>query len=227
MRDYYTNYPRSILWLIQGGSILIGGAESNATPTFEAEVESFYLGKFPVTNKQFEAFDPAFRRSPLSPAERDPAAGVSFEEASAYCRWYAGVSRKKIRLPSEVEWEYACRAGSNSRYFFEDPEEADRYIWDRRNSQHKVQSLEAKQPNSFGLYGMLGSVWEWTASCFRPYPLPSRDAEAPAGPALRVLRGGSWQMGREEISCSLRRAEPPDIRIEEAGFRIARSFRSG
>ena len=225
MRDYYTNYPRTILWLIQGGSVLIGGVESHASPAFEVEVESFYLGKFPVTNEQFEAFDSAFRPSPHSPLDRDPAIGVSFEEASAYCRWYAEVSRKRIRLPSEVEWEYACRAGSNSRCFFEDLEEAGTYIWDRRNSQHKVQSLQAKQPNSFGLYGMLGSVWEWTASSFRPYPLPSPDAEAPADQALRVLRGGSWKMDREEISCSLRRAEPPEVRIEEAGFRIARSFR--
>ncbi len=203
---------------------MLGGAEANAAPAFETEVESFYLGKFPVANEQFEAFDPAFQRSPDSPADRDPAIGLSYERASAYCRWYAEIARKKIRLPSEVEWEFACRAGSDSQYFFEDSEEAGRYIWDQRNSRQKVQPLEAKQPNSFGLYGMLGSVWEWTSSSFLPCPL--RGAEEPDGQAaLKVLRGGSWRMDRDDISCSLRRGELPDAPIEDAGFRIARSFR--
>lgn len=224
MRDYYTNYPRSILWLIRGGRAIVGGEGAHAHPAFEVEVDPFYLGKFPVSNEQYEAFDPAYRRSPHSPSDSDPAIGVSFEEALAYCGWYAEVSRKPIRLASEVEWEYACRAGTCAGCFF-DPEEAGQYLWDRRNSQGRVQPLDQKQPNSFGLYGMLGGVWEWTASSFRPYPLSETDSQPPSDSGLKVLRGGSWRMDRSEINCSMRRAEPANVAVEDAGLRIARSFR--
>jgi len=173
-----------------------------------------------------EAFDPGFERSPLSPGDRDPAAGVSFSAAAAYCEWYAQMARKPMRLPTEVEWEYACRAGSPERYFSgADPQTADPYVWHRGNSPDRVGKLDAKKANDFGLYGMLGGVWEWTSSRYRAYPLAEPYGGKSAVPGAGVLRGGSVRLGIDEISCSLRKAAAPSERLDDAGFRIVKSFR--
>ena len=197
--------------------------EDDARPAFEIDVEPFYIGKFPVTNEQFEAFDPGFERSALSPGDEDPAAGVSFEDAAAYCEWYAGVSRKPMRLPTEVEWEYACRGLAEESPG--DECEVDEAMWHAGNSGGRVGRLDAKQANGFGLYAMLGGVWEWTSSLYRPYPLAEPYGGKDAVPGARVLRGGSVRLGLEEISCSLRRAGAPSARLDDAGFRIVKSFR--
>ena len=112
--DSYTHYPRPTLWLVRGGEATIGGDAADASPEFTATVEPFYISREPVTNEQFEAYRPSFERSAASPGDRDPAVGVRFTDAIGYCTWYAGLARKPIRLPSEIEWEYACRAGSGS-----------------------------------------------------------------------------------------------------------------
>lgn len=228
MRHSYTRYPRPILWLVRGGKVTIGGAEKDARPRFEVRVEPFYIGKLPVTNEQFEAYDPGFERSPASAGDRDPATGVSFEAAAAYCRWYAAVARKPMRLPTEVEWEYACRGGTSGRTPFGDtPAEAevDDHMWHAGNSGRRVGRLDAKRANDYGLYGMLGGVWEWTGSRYRPYPLAEPFGDDDSLPGRRVLRGGSFSLAGSEISCSLRRAEDPAARRDDVGFRIVKSFR--
>ena len=193
MRDRYTHYPRAILWLIRGGEAAIGGKQ--------IPVEAFYLSKLPITNIQFEAFDPAFNRVGTSAADDDTVVGVNFEQARGYCEWYAGVSRKPMRLPSEIEWEYACRAETTSKYFFGDSTEgADRFIWHAGNSTDMIPPLHKVQPNPFGLHSMLGGVWEWTSSLYRPYPVPSgdgRDEREAVG--RRVLRGGSFRVDRDAV----------------------------
>ncbi len=230
LRDSYTRYPRPVLWLVRGGKVTIGGGEDDARSRFEAAVEPFYIGKFPVTNQQLEAFDSTFERSPVSTADSDPAAGVSFEMARAYCRWYAGVSRKPMRLPTEVEWEFACRGGVADRDCPEVRANADAHMWHAGNSggpsgNSVVGKLDAKKANGFGLYGMLGGIWEWTSSLYRAYPPRGAPADDGSLPGKRVLRGGSFRLGRAEISCSLRRAEEPAARCDDVGFRIAKSFR--
>ncbi len=223
----YTSYPRTLLWLVRGGEITIGGPEEDAQPEFKLELEPFYISKFPITNEQYQAFDPNYERPPHFPNDKDPAVRISQEEALAYTAWYAAIARKPFRLPTEFEWEYACRAGSESRYYFEDPAEADAHIWSLENSADRYLDLEAKKPNRFGLYGMLGGVWDWTDSSYAPYP--PRDSDPGSRPARagsqRVLRGGSFTVSRKNISCSLRRAEPPDARFDDVGFRIVKDLR--
>lgn len=215
----------------------VGGPEPDSSPRFTVEVAPFYLTKLPVSNEEYEAFDPAFERSELSPGDREPALGVSWQEATAYCTWYAEVARKPIRLPTETEWEHACRAGATGGWFWGDgPASAEAHCWHRGNSGDRLPPLADKRANEHGLYGMLGGAWEWTDSPFRPYPLdqaaPSASgphpAEGPPGerqPAEhRVLRGGSFRTQLSEITCSVRRAEPPQEPVADAGFRIARSL---
>ena len=236
-RDSYTRYPRPILWLVRGGKVTIGGDEDDARPRFDAWIEPFYIGKFPVTNEQFEAFDPDFERSGASAGDRDPATGVSFDAAQAYCDWYAGVSRKPMRLPTEIEWEYACRggiedspAGDGLRHSGNPDgrvgdQPAGDAVWHAGNSGGRVRRLDAMPANELGLYGMLGSVWEWTSSLYRLYPLSEPAAEDGGAAGRRVLRGGSFRVAGAEISCTLRRAEEPAAGPDDVGFRIVKSFR--
>jgi formylglycine-generating enzyme required for sulfatase activity len=246
-REYYTDYPRTILWLIPGGEVTVGGAEDDAQPAFTVRVEPFYLGKFPITNEQFEAFDPGFERSPGSPGDHDPATGVSWRDAAEYCAWYAEVSRKPMRLPSEVDWEHACRGGTvegaGGRWFWGDDAAAgEDFAWDAESAagMDTVPKLDDKKANGFGLFGMLGGVWEWTGSLYRPYPLDGDDEPARESAGTfsgttsgtlseegerRVLRGGSYLTPRAEATSSRRRAAAPAERFADAGFRIARPLR--
>ncbi len=239
LKDSYTRYPRPILWLVRGGQVTIGGGQGDARPRIEVEVAPFYIGKFPVTNEQFEAFDAGFERSMISSGDRDPAASVSFEMAAAYCEWYAGVSRKPMRLPTEVEWQHACHGEAGAGYAEQgsagcaeqgsagcaEQGSADDLMWHAGNSGGKVGRLDAKKANDRGLYGMLGGVWEWTESVWREDPVagPSGDGGVLSG--RRVLRGGSVRLEAARITCSLRRVEDPAARRDDVGFRIVKSFR--
>jgi formylglycine-generating enzyme required for sulfatase activity len=179
-RANYTRYPRAILWLIRGG------------PT----VKSFYLSKLPISNVQYEAFDGAFERAPSGSADDDPAVGIDFERARAYCAWYAEISRKKMRLPTELEWEYACRGPAGAT---NEPD-----IPHAGNSGDRMPLLKKTRTNASGLHAMLGGVWEWTDS--------------------GVLRGGSYRTPAGKIGCALRLEVEPDYRADDVGFRIARTL---
>ena len=224
--DSYTRYPRAILWLVREGDVVIGGPDDDAGPAFTTHVASFYISKLPVTNLQHEAFDPNFRRSAVSAGDDDPATGVSWHDARRYCDWYARVSRKPMRLPTEVEWEHACRAGTTTRYFWgDDPAGGEPYVGNASHSEGRVPSLKANKPSAWGLHGMLGGVWEWTGSLHLPYPVvedDGRDDPEVAGP--RVLRGGSFRQPLSETACWRRRGAEPDARFDDAGFRVARSL---
>ena len=203
-RDSYTRYPRPILWLVQGGTLSLPGE-------VELTLPSFYLSKKPVTNVQFEAYEDGFRRSSCSPEDDDPATGVSFQQAQGYCAWYAEISRKPMRLPTEAEWEHACRADTTTRTFWGDqPSAAEEFVWDRENASAGPGRYETRRPNPNGLLVMLGGVWEWTAS--------------PVIEGKRILRGGSFRQHRDELHSGLRRTEAPDTHPDDAGFRLARSF---
>ena len=222
---YFTDYPRPILWLVPGGCVHVGG-ETESRPCFTAEVEPFYLSKLPVSNRQLEAFAADFDRSGLSPGDDDPALGVSFELAAGYCAWYAGVSRKPMRLPTEVEWEHACRAGATTRWFWgDDLAEAERYVWSAENSGARVPRLDELQSNGHGLYGMLGGAWEWTSSAPKRDPEPGEREAVAEGDDQPVLRGGSFRTPISEISCSVRRLEAPTSTPVDAGFRVTKSLR--
>lgn len=206
----YAHVPRTILWLVPGGEVLIDGRT--------VTVEPFYFSKWPITNEQFEAFDPDYQRSPLSPDDRDLAVGISWNQADAYCRWYAEVSRKPMRLPTRTEWLYACLGSSaphEERTWTADAKAIDRSCWHAANSNGRVQPPEKKEANDFGLHGMLGSVWEWVAR--NPADAPDR----------RTLCGGSFRLHPQELHPAPMKHETPDFTSDETGFRVARSFRIG
>ena len=220
----YTQVPRTTLWLLQGDFFKMGGENPDSQPHFTAEARSFYIGKTVITNEQFEAFRPDHIRATHSPGDDDPAVGVSYEDASGYCSWYSDLSKKNFRLPTEIEWEFACRGQSEGRYFFEDDDPA-RYIWSAENSGGRVHPAESLKFNPAGLYGMLGNVWEWTSSFYQPYPLDeSQQHEAQIEMGKRVIRGGSFRDSIHEMSCGMRRIADERTPLDSIGFRIIRSL---
>ena len=200
MRDYYTRYPRTILWLVPEGEWGLDGESPQI-------ISPFYLSKSPITNEQFEAFDPSFQRSAVSPGDKAPATGLSIDQAREYVAWYAKVSRKPMRLPTALEWAYASGGGPED---LGSPEarDLDELAWHRDNSGGLLPPLEQKKANGFGFFGMLGGVWEWS--------------EGESGP---ILHGGSFRTDPAEISPHLRRPGIFEGDLSDVGFRIARSLR--
>lgn len=194
------------LIIISSGSFLMGspnyesGRSEHEGPLHRVEVRSFHFGRFPVTNEDYQKFlsaAPNIAREPDLWNDRDfnqpkqPVVGVSFEDAIRYCKW-AG-----LRLPSEAEWEYACRAGSTARYCNgERKKDLSRVAWYSRVAKRRLHNVGKKEPNAFGLYDMHGNVWEWCADDWHDsyegapsdgIPWLDRDPGEE-----RVLRGGSW-----------------------------------
>lgn len=219
----YTRVPRTTLWLLREGEVTIGDGTSDR-PQFTVSVRPIYIGKAPITNDEYEAFDPAHRRSHTSTGDRDPVVGVSFADAIGYCRWYSAASSKDFRLPSEVEWEFACRGNTAPPYFWgSDPKAGDPHVWDAATSSGHAHPVETSRANPFGLHDLLGNVWEWTASLFLPYPVTDSDKrDDPSLPGPRVIRGGSFRTPRADLSSAARQSLDPSECRDDLGFRIAR-----
>jgi formylglycine-generating enzyme required for sulfatase activity len=165
-------------------------------------------------------------RKPSFPQAGDhPVIQVSWEDANAFCAWLSKRSGNKVVLPTEAQWEYACRAGSRAKYFFGSKDsELDDYAWYRKNSHTSSHPVGEKKPNAWGLYDMYGNVWEWCADRYSDEYYAHSPTDDPTGPAKgtgRVVRGGSWDA--PALRCrSARRAPFDPLRADYLlGLRIA------
>jgi formylglycine-generating enzyme required for sulfatase activity len=145
-----------------------------------------------------------------------PAINMTQYAALSYCRWLTALTGHFYRLPTEAEWEYACRAGTRTAYHFgDDPEQLDEYAWYYDNSNGTYQKIGTKKPNQWGLYDMHGNVAEWTMDQYIPdyYAFEGRPGENPfAAPTTlypRVVRGGSWDDDPEDLRSATRRGSQP------------------
>ena len=192
--------------------------------------EGFFLAKTELTWTQYERFCQATGRQLPDRTENghraganDPVFNVSWEDASAYCEW-AG-----LRLPSEAEWEYACRAGSTTRYSFgDDTNGLGNYAWfgEDRNEDH-AHPVAQKRPNAWGLYDMHGNVWEWCQDTYSDsYQGAPNDgtARVDAGASYRVYRGGGWDDVASYCRSADRSWHSPRVRGTNLGFRPVRSY---
>jgi formylglycine-generating enzyme required for sulfatase activity len=216
----------------------------------------FCLGKFPVTFGEWDAGQahPDWTRlSGLPPYRPDdgswgrgrrPVINVNSDDVMGYCRWLAGVTGLPYRLPSEAEWEYACRAGTSTPFYFGtaiDPTQANydgRYLYNDpispdmiRDGLFREQTTEVGtvgQANAFGLHDMHGNVWELCADLsHRNYNGAPSDGSAWLSEHQRnafITRGGSWQNGPDYIRSAMRDFIYQNNRLDSLGFRLARSL---
>jgi formylglycine-generating enzyme required for sulfatase activity len=153
-----------------------------------------------------------------------PVESVSFREVQAFIAALNRRSGKTYRLPTEAEWEYAARAGTTGDYGT--PGDVTRGGWMFDNSAGKTHPARGLLPNAWGLYDMIGNVWEWTSDWYGPYP--SGVVTDPTGPPTgktRVLRGGSWHSSASTSTSAVRGDYPPDSGGVHDGFRLARTPR--
>ena len=241
------------LVLIPAGQFMMGTPLPISPTSFDLDespphlvkiTKSFYMSKYEITHRIYQAVmgeNPSnFQYGiqfginvPLRPVEQ-----VSWKKATEFCKILAKKTGKSVRLPTEAEWEYACRAGSTTKYYHGDDTVAiavDRIAWfsvdkyvDTFNSGGMTHPVGQKEPNSFGLYDMLGNVEEWCSDYYGPYT--ANEQIDPQGPAIgtnqrlkvgpyRVLRGGSWLSYPEYCYCA-RRSD-----LHEAGFYKTTGFR--
>jgi formylglycine-generating enzyme required for sulfatase activity len=218
------------LVLIRPGKFMMGspdseqGHEGNEGPQHEVTISKpFYMGVTEVTQAQYEAVvgtHASANRGPANPVER-----VSWEEATEFCRRLSQKTHKTLRLPTEAEWEYACRAGSKTRFFFGESDDAlDEHAWHSGNSAGITHPVGQKKPNAWGLYDMAGNMWEWCQDFYGDYA--SGAATDPAGPdsgTHRVLRGGAWHFKPIYCRSAVRSFSTSDNHTFDFGFRVAAS----
>lgn len=208
-------------------------SEKDERPQHEARIaKPFRMGVYPVTQEQWRTLmgsEPwkAKKHAPEGP--RRPATGVNWHDAVEFCRILSEAAGQTARLPTETEWEYACRAGTTTRYSFGDnASQLDVYAWFDRNTvatgEEGIRDVGQKRPNPWALYDMHGNVWEWCQDEYAPYSVPAGTVPAVLSRSARVLRGGS--VGQEARMCrsTARLALAPETRTTSTGFRIAVEF---
>jgi len=217
--------------LIPAGTFLMGQGQGEAGDEDELPqhqvtlTQPFYLQTTPVTQGQWVEVmgeNPAFFHEG---GENCPVENVSWEEAQEFISRLNHLEKTDdYRLPTEGEWEYACRAGSRGPYCFgNDEDDLQKFAWYEANSGESTHPVDRLRPNAWGLYDMHGNVFEWCQDWFGPYPSgPVTDPTGPAEGELRVLRGGSWHSPAEELRCAYRHRLTPGYRYQHEGFRVAR-----
>lgn len=186
--------------------------------------KGFWLGETPVTQALWTAVmgdNPSHFQGPERPVER-----VSWDDCQ---RFLAAVRVAQpvlaLRLPTEAEWEFACRAGTIGATWRggNDASTLDRIAWYDDNSNGQTQPVRSKAPNPLGLHDMLGNVWEWCSDFYGAYPAAAvTDPVDAAASALRVIRGSSWYDPASYVRAGQRNALPPGARDYGLGFRVAR-----
>ena len=236
-----TNSIGMKLVLIPKGTFMMGSPESeegrkeNETQHEVTIGKVYYLGVYEVTQAQYEKVmgkNPSYFQGAVVGNENAdlPVEMVSWDDAVEFCKKLSELPDEKkagrvYRLPTEAEWEYACRAGSKTAYSFDDEEGLlPEYGWFNRNSSRRTHTVGLLEPNAWGLYDMHGNVWEWCSDRHGEYPKGAvSDPTGPKEGSNRVYRGGCW--GSEAAYCrSANRGRlDPSYRSSLGGFRLALS----
>jgi len=214
---------------------------SNSRPVREVSLDSFQLSVYEITQAQFEKVA-GYNPSLMKGDDNRPVDQVSWFDAAAFCNKLselAGLmpcydirnrtcifSRNGFRLPTEAEWEYACRAGTNTKYYTGNDEgDLDRTGWYRTNSEGTTHPVGQKEPNAWVLFDMHGNVWEWCNDWQDNYKnCKNKNPRGPNWGNSRVLRGGGWHYPAVGCCSAYRHRARPEYRLSAVGFRIARSF---
>jgi len=183
----------------------------------------FLMGKYPVTQNLWQA---VLGDNPSNFKGQDrPVENVSWDDCQQFIEKFKliiGLSGLRLRLPTEAEWEYACRAGSSTEYCFGDDESSvGDYAWYNKNSEKETHPVGQKKPNAWGLHDMHGNVWEWCQDRYGDYPAGS--VTGPSGSSFaseRVIRGGSWYFDSRSVRSSCRNKQQVGYSGNNLGFRL-------
>jgi formylglycine-generating enzyme required for sulfatase activity len=225
-----TNTIGMKLKLLPPGTFMMGDAsgEDNETPHQVTLTQPFQMGIHEVTQEQYAKVmgkNPSRLKGANNPVEN-----VSWFDAVEFCRKLSELPAERAagrvyRLPTEAEWEYACRAGTTTKYSFgDDDSKLVDYAWFDGNSFERTHRVGGKKPNAWGFYDMHGNVWEWCQDWYGDYPdhaVP--DPTGPASGSYRVLRGGSWGGPAGICRSAFRFGCEPSGRIDRFGFRVSLS----
>jgi len=226
--------------LIPAGKFLMGSpkedkdqdGDGRETPQHEVTISSpFYMGVTEVTQAQWKAVmktEPWKGREYTRESNENPAGYITFPGAIAFCSALSRRTGRVFRLPTEAEWEYACRAGTATRYSFANDSEVGAYAWYDRNARNVGERyghrVATKAPNPWGLYDMHGNMWEWCGDWYDPkYYATGANVTDPTGPLTgetRVLRSGSFYNSERSCRSACRHRVAPDVPVNDHGFRI-------
>ena len=218
---------------IPAGEFMMGspdsetGRQKDEGPVHRVIIEKpFYLGKYEVTQAQWTAVmgdNPSiFQNAPDH--HMYPVDWVSWNDCRDFIQKLNKLNSGTFRLPTEAEWEYACRAGTQTPFYWgmnTEGWEMNRYAWAYSRAEGKSHPVGQKQPNAWGLYDMSGNVWEWCSDWRGDYP--SGTAVSPAGPdsgKVKIYRGGSWFNPAATLRSANRHGHAPDISFTNAGLRL-------
>ena len=213
---------------VEGGTFTMGAtseqrsdAYSNEKPTHQVTVSSFSIGKYEVTQEEWQAVmgsNPSYFKGTKRPVEE-----VSWNDCLEFIRKLNAMTGKQFRLPTEAEWEYAARGGNRSRgYKYAGSNMIDNVAWYDGNSGDKTHVVGQMAPNELGLYDMSGNVYEWCYDLFGSYSTGVQNN--PAGPSLgynRVSRGGGWYYSARLCRVSYRHIPARGYRSYLFGLRLA------
>lgn len=216
----------NMVW-VEGGTFRMGatseqGSEiSDEKPVHSVTLSGYYIGKTEVTQALWQAVmgsNPSYFEGDDLPVEQ-----VSWDDCQEFIRKLNSLTGQNFRLPTEAEWEFACRGGNNSRgYKYSGSNYIDNVAWYDGNSGDKTHPVATKSPNELGIYDMSGNVWEWCADWYGDYSSGRQtNPKGPYGGSDRVYRGGSWDGDARICRSSIRDYYYPAYRGYYLGLRLA------
>ncbi len=243
-RARFQNFTSSIgieLMLVPSGAFQMGSdaeeAQPNERPITPVTLGPYYLSRHPVTNAQYELFDSGHvrKRAPAA-GDQHPVVYVSSTEAMKFCQWLSSRERRKYRLPTEAEWEYAARGTDGRKYPWGSQEGrgdlanfADRntvFAWsDREIDDGFAESSPIGSfplgASPFGMEDMAGNVWEWCLDFLESYRgTPKTNPRGAISGMKRVYRGGSWKSRFNSLRTTTRGSNLPNYACNDLGFRV-------
>ncbi|MGC2457544.1 MAG: formylglycine-generating enzyme family protein [Gallionellaceae bacterium] len=210
---------------VPSGCFRMGGDGHNEQPVHQVCVKGFWMGRYEVTQAQYQqviGINPSNFIGSNRPVDQ-----VSWDDASNFTQEMSYSTGTKVRLPSEAEWEYACRAGGAHEKYCGGGGKPDRLAWYKANSKGRTHPVGQLAPNAWGLYDMSGNVWEWTQDCYNGnYNGAPADGSAwkSGNCGRRMLRGGAWYDDRANLRAADRNDDGTGDRINNNGFRVVRTL---
>ncbi|WP_099468967.1 formylglycine-generating enzyme family protein [Konateibacter massiliensis] len=211
--------------LIEAGSFFMGSYEGEGDEDEQSRhkvtiTEAFYIGKYEVTQKQWNLVmgdNPSHFEGTDNPVDT-----VSWTDSVAFTEKLSELAQRNITLPTEAQWEYACRSGSDTKWFFGASEEsAGEYGWIDSNAQGTTHPVGLKKPNPWGVYDMYGNVQEWCLDWYADSysGTASKDPQGAKDGASRIIRGGGWGDFPDNARSAYRNASGEEIENDGIGFR--------